>query len=88
MSKEMRLEFFPESYIQLGREIAHHPKLVSLLQQQEANEFEIRIAVVAAYCEVMLDGLYSPKDLEKLADILLKRLQKMPRGDSGILVIH
>lgn len=71
----MILAFFPDSYIALNREVAEHPKLVELLQNQEANEFEVRLAQIAAYCDVMLDDYYIPSDLEAIAELLWKRLR-------------
>ena len=70
-----RLEFFPESYIALSREIPNHPQLCELLAKHPPQEFEIRLAEVAAYCEVVLDGTYTQEDLEKLCDILVRKLK-------------
>jgi hypothetical protein len=36
---------------------------------------EIRMAEIAAYCDIVLDGYYTPEDLEKLADILVRKLK-------------
>lgn len=69
------LEFFPESYIALNLEVSNHPELCELLSKHPPQETEIRIAEIAAYCEVVLDGYYTPEDLDRLCDILVRRLQ-------------
>lgn len=72
----MKLQFLAPSYIALNEEIGYHPPLVELLQAQEVHEFEVRLAQIAAYCEVILDGYYMPSELERLADILWNRLRE------------
>ena len=74
MANNLIIQQFPESYIALNRELSYHPQLVEFLQKHPANEFELRMAEICAYCSIALDGQYTPKDLERLADILLKRL--------------
>ena len=69
------LEFFPESFIALNQEIGNHPELCRLLAKHPPQEMEIRMAEIAAYCDIVLDGYYTPDDLEKLADILVRRLK-------------
>lgn len=68
------LVLFSEPRIALNREVANHPELMELLQKHPANEFEIRLAEIASYCEVILDGVYSQMELDKLCDILYKKL--------------
>lgn len=72
----MHIQQFPEVFLQLQEEIGFHPALVEQLGRVPANEFEQKIAVIAAYCEVLLDGIYDQKDIEKIADICLRRLRK------------
>jgi hypothetical protein len=71
-----RLDFFPESYIALNQELSNHPELCRLLANHPPQEFEIRLAEIATYCGVVLDGDYYPDDLEKLADILWTKLRE------------
>lgn len=78
------LEFFSDSRIALNHEIVEHPELCVLLANHPAQEFEIRLAEIAAYCEVVLDDWYTPKDLDKLCDILWNKLREK-RG--GIVVV-
>lgn len=78
------LEFFSESRIALNREVRYHPELIERLQEHPANEFEIRVAEIAAYCAVILDGDYTPSDLDKLCDILYWKLVEMRTGIIGV----
>lgn len=71
-----QLNYFPESYIALNQELNNHPELCALLAKHPPQEFEIRLAEIATYCEVVLDGTYTPDDLEKIAHILWKRLRE------------
>jgi len=75
MGSNVKLEFFPESRIALSREVAEHPPLLELLKKHPQAEFEIIIAEIALYCDVALDGNYTQEDLDKLCDILFKRLR-------------
>jgi len=71
-------EYFPEEFIQLNKEILHHPVLQRRLANHPIHEFEIRMAEVAAYCLIAVDGEFYLEDLIKLAALCLERLQKMP----------
>ena len=77
------LEFFSDSRIALNREVIEHPTLCELLSKHPPQEFEIRLAEIAAYCDVVLDDWYTPADLDKLCDILWNKLREK-RG--GIIV--
>ena len=74
----LELEFFPEGVILLNAELATglHPRLESLLSNHSgaADEWEIRIAEIAAYCGIVLDGTYPPEQIGELAAILSGRL--------------
>lgn len=74
MVKKVVLEFFPEEYIALSKELLYHPLLQDQLAQVDGNEFELRLAIVAAYCGVIMDGAYVQADFIKLADILRNKL--------------
>lgn len=68
---------FPEERIQLMLEVREHPQLMELLQELHVpyEDFGSRIACVAAYCNVMMDGAYTEQDLNKLCDILILKLK-------------
>lgn len=85
MGSKISLEFFPESYIALQRELNNHPELCARLTNHPPQEFELRLAEIASYCEVILDGSYTPDDLDKLCDILYRKLKAK---DSGIILLN
>ena len=65
---------FHQNRIDLDREIKHHPDLVERLKNHPADEFEMRLAETASYCDVILHGDYMPSDLDRLCGILHKKL--------------
>ena len=84
MSKA-HLHYFSDSRIALARELRNHPELCKLLANHASDEFEIKLAEIATYCEVILDGDYSPADLDGLCDLLIRKLkQKL----SGIILLN
>lgn len=71
------LVYFSEERIALQNEILKHPELIELLQKHPVGEFEIRLAEVASYCEVILDGNYTDTDIDRLCKILTWKLIEM-----------
>jgi len=67
-------EYFPQEYIALKKEVQNHPDL--LIALYTATGFEESIGTIAAYCDVILDGSYSPEDVVKLCDILVMKLKQ------------
>jgi len=74
----------PMELIELNVEISHHPKLI-----QQLNElllltpnagFEEKLAEIATYCNILLDGLYDETDIKGIATLCTKRLQEMRTG--------
>ena len=88
MSHWVHLNFWPDELIQLQREIQHHPRLVDRLQKHPAGEWEVRLAEIAQYCEVILDGNYMPEEIQKLAGILYQKLLLRREDNRGILIIE
>jgi len=76
MVRKTRLEFFSEERIRLDREIQHHPELVTILENQVHKDFEVRIAEVAAYLGIILEGDYLPEDLDRLCGIMCNKLME------------
>lgn len=74
------LEFFSDSRIALNHEVTEHPELCALLANHPAQEFEIRLAEIASYCDVVLDDWYTPNDLDKLCDTLWNKLREKRGG--------
>ena len=67
-------EYFEQELIDLRREIANHPDLMTILAVQTDTDIYVHIAEIAAYCQMVLDGTYSREDVLKLCVIMTKRL--------------
>lgn len=74
--KYRHLEMFGENKIALAIELRdYHHELTQLIRAKHGVcEWELVLAEVAAYCEIILDGTYTPEELEKLCGILRDRL--------------
>lgn len=74
------IEEFPPERVELNIEITHHPELIIEMQrvaaQSGTNDFAIMLGVVAAYCEVVVDGTYTQQEIDKLCTILTNRLRE------------
>lgn len=86
MSHWHTLNIFPEPLIALNREVLNHPKLMEYLGNHESAEWEIKIAEICLYCEVIVDGIYLPEEMENLCSILVGKLIER-RVDNRSLVI-
>lgn len=75
----MHINMFPESMIALSREMAHHPELVRIINEENKGDTDpvVRFVTVLTYCGMVVDGTYSHADLEALADICFKKLVQM-----------
>lgn len=60
-------------------EIRRHPKLVQELRLEEANgkvkTFEDALAIVAAYADITLHGVYGADEIEPIVANIVKRLE-------------
>lgn len=81
-----RLEFFSESRIQLAKEVKLHPELMERIQNHRQEDFEIILAEIAAYCDIVLHGNYYPEDLDNLCEILYWKLRK--KRSPLVIVTH
>jgi hypothetical protein len=86
----MIYEMFPQEYIELQKELMSglHPKLEQILSVINADDIDMKLAHIAAYCEVVLDGTYDLDARRNLCDILTKRLVPMREGAKGILIVQ
>lgn len=73
-TKYKQLELFDDRRVRLAQEVENHPELIPLLSKHPYSEFELKILEIATYCEVIVEGTYTPEDLNKLADILTQKL--------------
>lgn len=66
----------PASMIALQDELRCHPKLMEQLKREgEVKTFEDGLAIIATYCDVVLDGVYTANEISRLAEVLLNRLR-------------
>lgn len=79
----MNYELFPTEIIELQREIQNHPFLIEVLNELEADDWTMRLACIAAYCEIILDGVYNRTEILILCDTLTRRLK-----EKRVLVIN
>ncbi len=79
-SDNRKQEYFPPERLELHIELRQHPDLLELLARHPLDEFEIRIAQIATYCEVILEGDYTPQDLTDLCVVLKRRLVEKRTG--------
>lgn len=71
------LVMFPEVAVQVQLEIHNnHPELLALLSKYPTRPLETKVATIAAYCGLAVDGNFGEKDLENLFEMLLKKLKE------------
>ena len=80
---------FPQEYIDLNKELAtqRHPKIQAILAGYPTDEIDIKLAQIAAYCEVMLDGDYDLAARMKLCKILTEKLILMREPEAGSIIL-
>ena len=69
-------DIFPKAFLDLAKEVTHHPQL----KLNPAEDFYLNLARIAAYCEVILDGVYTPEDQIAIAERLTEKLYKSRRS--------
>jgi len=74
------LEYFDPRRLALQQELLHHQELCKLVAKHPPKEFELRLAEIAAYLGIVLDGDYSKEDLDRLCELLVARLYKKRSG--------
>jgi len=76
---KVTIEFFPEGYQALNRELAtgFHPRLEAILAESPVDEVDEKIANICTYCMVAIDGVYDLAQRDKLCFILAGRLEAM-----------
>jgi hypothetical protein len=83
-------ELFPPEMIALNAELntMHHPKLAAILAGYPDDEIDIKLAQIASYCEVMLDGVYDIQSRATLCKILTQKLieKREPLNGGGSIV--
>lgn len=79
----IRYEIFSDSRIELQREVSNHPILVERLANHPAEEFELKLAEIASYCNIVLHGDYSQEDIDEICE----RLTGILRGKLNRLIV-
>ena len=87
MTHYIHLNFFPDSLQQLNAETLNHPKLMERLANHPSTEWEIKLAEICLYCEVIVDGTYMPEQIEKLCGILVRKLVERREDNRGLLIL-
>ena len=83
------VELMPEGYILLATEIAtgYHPALGVKLAGISNDELDTKLLVIATYCDVVVDGMYTIQERSILCSILSGRLfhlRDFTKGEGGM----
>lgn len=70
------LVYFTAVQQALNAEIVKHPALMEYLQKHPSTEFEVRLAEIARFCGVALNGSYNGKDIDNVCGLCLDELRK------------
>jgi hypothetical protein len=84
MMGRVNLVYFSPVRQALNAEIASHAGLQEYLKKHPTTEFEVRLAEIARYCGVMLDGEYDQQDIDNICGLCLEELRKK----STIVLLH
>lgn len=82
------INYFPASLMELQAEIAEHPQLLELvtrLSSDPRNDFYTKIAHIAAYCNIAVDGSFDDDEITALGRLCLERLRSRRRGSDVIV---
>jgi hypothetical protein len=87
---KVTFELFPQEILELDRELQteYHPKL-AFLNKFGSDDIDMKLAQIAAYCEVMLDGVYTLENRMQLCKILTEKLillREYPQAQKIILL--
>lgn len=70
------LIYFDESHLELVAEVRRSPELKQLILDAQPQSTIEALGHIAAYCGIMIDGVYSPDDLTGLIEILIRKLRE------------
>jgi hypothetical protein len=80
LNDKITIQMFPEHWIQLNREVRHHPDLGQILAVQEDRDPYVMLAEISAFIGVVLDDTYSKQDIKKLCELLTDKLRERRTG--------
>jgi hypothetical protein len=73
---KVNIVMFSEAKIALMKEVRDNwPELGVELVNQESKEWSDQLGTIAAYCNVLVDGMYTGDELETLTDKLFWKLK-------------
>ena len=73
-----KLEFFSEDKVAFLNELKQHPLLIAKIQAETVTgDIGEVIGQIAAYCNIGMEGLYSPEDIENLYPRLTHKMRDM-----------
>lgn len=67
--------YFPQQVIDLQQELQYHPELLAILAVQTNPDPMVRIAEIAAYCKIVLDGYYDESAVLQICEDCTKFLR-------------
>lgn len=82
------VNMFPEYLIRLNVETSKHPILMERLANHLMAEWEVKLAEIANYCDVVLDGDYMPEDIENICNILYRKLIAKRPASKEIIIVN
>jgi len=80
-----QIMLIPRYWVELNRELAHHPELMAALSHYGMHELLEKLGEIAAYCSVLLDGYYMEDNVEHIVVGLTQKLRD--RRASNIIVV-
>lgn len=85
----MILEMFPPGFIALNKELATglHPGLEVYLQRHSPEDTDLKLAEVAVHCGILLDGIYSLEEKDKLCFVMAGRLELLREVPKGTIIL-
>ena len=85
----VNMGLWPEEIIELNKELATglHPKLEEKLK--EVDDFIERFAIIAAHCEVALDGLYTSDQMVAMTGaFFIPRLREKRENPNKLIILN
>lgn len=75
----------PEEYIELQKEVHLNPDMPKVLENT-TDDFEVKLAAIAAYCGIILDGAYDQHDMCVISKKCTQILRDKREGNRIILL--
>lgn len=74
---KITFQYFPQQLQELNEEVGYHQRLMERLKEQENKDIYITINEIAAYCGIILDGMYDEQDILGLCSLCRSKLYHM-----------